>query len=81
MTKPETKYDIAREFSAGFCAALLPAPRSLSESDHWLSGYDAGYGLRGTKNEKLNGYLRSIGCEAMAIVRPAGSSSGPKRRK
>lgn len=69
MPNPETKYDIAKQWSAGFAAALLPSARSLSESDHWLSGYDAGYGLRGTKNEKLNGYLRSIGQEPMAVVR------------
>lgn len=67
--KPETKYDVAREFSAGFAAALLTQVRSLSESDHWLSGYDAGYSFRKDKNKRLNEYLVSIGHEPMAVVR------------
>lgn len=69
MTKAETKYDVAKEYSAGFAASLLPSTRSLSESDHWLAGWDAGYALRTAKNERLNQYLKRNGHEQMATVR------------
>lgn len=68
MTGKESKYDIAKQFSAGFAAALIPQGRNLSESDHWLSGWDAGYGMRAAKSEQLNLYLVSIGHEPMGTV-------------
>lgn len=71
MTTNESKFDVGKEWSAGFVASLLPAPRSLSESDHWLAGYDTGYGLRRQKSELLNKYLVSIGHEPMGVVRLA----------
>ena len=66
-----SKYDIARQFTKGFVAALTPDARSLSESDHWLAGYDAGYGLRAQKNELLNEYLVGIGYKPLDVIRPA----------
>lgn len=72
MSKPHrrlTKYDIADEFSRGFVAAVAMAScRLISESDHWLAGWDAGYSCRAHKNEKLNSYLVDIGHQPMAVV-------------
>jgi hypothetical protein len=67
--KKETKYDVAREFNDGVAAAILVRPRLRSASDHWLSGYDVGYGLRKEKNERLNEYLVSIGERPMGVLK------------
>lgn len=67
--KVMSKYDIAKEFSAGFCAALTPEPWCESNSQHWRAGYNAGYGIRKEKNERLNKYLASIGVETMGVVK------------
>lgn len=69
--KPENKYDVAKQFSAGYAACLTPLPRSLLESDHWIAGWDAGYSARRVKNDKLNEYLVSVGHEPMLEVRLA----------
>lgn len=66
--KRETKYDICKQFGAGYGACLAPLPRSLSESDHWLAGWDAGYAARKVKNEQLDRYLISIGHEPQAKI-------------
>jgi hypothetical protein len=65
----ESKYDVAKEFSRGFCAALLPCPRERSNTNHWLAGYDSGYSLRSEKNKQMNDYLVSIGREPMAVLK------------
>lgn len=60
----QTKYDICKQFSAGFAAALdLSATRSVisTGSAHWEAGYRAGYAMRPEKNFKLDAYLVSIG--------------------
>jgi hypothetical protein len=62
-------YEIARQYGNGFAAALIPQSRLLSESDHWLAGYDDGYAFRAAKNDRLNKYLVSIGKRPMANVR------------
>ena len=62
------RLDIMKQFSEGFAAALTPRSRSLSESDHWLSGWDAGYAFRKAKNERLDAYLVSIGMEPQAVI-------------
>jgi hypothetical protein len=67
----ETKYDVAKEFSAGFVASLKPSARLLSESDHWLAGWDAGYAFRDSKNSLMDEYLVSIGLGRMGVVRAA----------
>lgn len=64
-----TKYEIAKQFSEGLASSLAVHPRLLSESDHWLAGWDAGYSMRPKKNELLNEYLLSIGQEPMAVMR------------
>lgn len=71
QAKKPTTYDIAREFSDGVAAAILVRPRLLSASDHWLSGYDVGYGMRKEKNDRLNDYLVSIGEEPIGVVKLA----------
>lgn len=63
------KYDIAKQFSEGFCAALRPEPRGENKPKHWLAGWDAGYGVKSEKNRLLNEYLVSIGSEPMRMVR------------
>lgn len=63
------KFEISKEFSTGFAAALIPSPRLLSESDHWLSGWDAGYAFRAAKNEAMNKYLVSIGYEPWGTLK------------
>ncbi len=65
----ESRYGIARQFTEGFAAAIRFVPRILTESDHWLAGYDAGYPFRKHKNERLNEYLVVIGREPMEIIR------------
>lgn len=67
----EHVYKIVDEFTAGYVAAQIPQPRSLSESGHWIAGWDAGYAARKIKNEKIDEYLVSLGVEAQRIVRLA----------
>jgi hypothetical protein len=43
----------------------------LSESDHWLAGWDAGYAFRDSKNSLMDEYLVSIGLGRMGVVRSA----------
>lgn len=64
-------YEVHRQFSEGFAAAVLPRPREPDKGPHWLAGYDAGYAYRAAKNEKLNEYLISIGKPPQLILRPA----------
>lgn len=65
----QTKYDIAKQFTAGFVAAIaMTEARSLSESDHWIVGWDAGYLYRGEKTTLLNEYLVSIGRDPIRKV-------------
>lgn len=65
----EDKYEVARQWKAGFAAAICHAKdRLLSESDHWLAGWDAGYKLRHVRYASLNEYLISIGREPMGVV-------------
>lgn len=64
--------DICRQFSEGFSAALIPRARSLSESDHWIAGWDAGYEFRKNKNERLDAYLISLAMAPQAIINLAG---------
>lgn len=68
------KLDICREFSRGFADSVGLKSRSVSESDHWLAGYDAGYYCRKVKNEALDKYLVSIGQEPQAIIRPCNTA-------
>lgn len=65
------RFDIMKQFSEGFAAALTPRPRSLSESDHWIAGWDAGYGLRKAKHKRLDSYLVSIGQEPQLVIKLA----------
>ena len=69
----QSKYDIAKEYSAGFSAGLLPASRDDRKSDHWYHGYDDAYRSRCIKHALLNEYLRSIGVEQMGYVQLAGT--------
>mgnify|MGYP007071566294 CR=1 FL=1 len=62
-------YEIGKQWSAGFAASLLPSARLLSESDHWLAGWDAGYAFRKAKNERLNEYMVSIGEKPFGVVK------------
>jgi hypothetical protein len=63
------RYEIAKEFSAGFAAALIPSGIDPAKPSHWHAGYSAGYGLRTEKNRLLNEYLVSIGEKPLGIVR------------
>ncbi len=66
------RFDIMREWSSGFAAGITARePRSLSESDHWIAGWDAGYSLRGEKNKRLDAYLISLGMESQKIIKLA----------
>ncbi len=65
----ESKYEVAKEWYKGFAAVLQGSSRLMSESDHWLAGWDAGYRCRIDQREVLNDYLESIGMEPMRIVR------------
>lgn len=67
----QTKYDVAKEFSAGFCAAILPEAVDHSKSTHWHAGYAAGYSFRQNKNHALNEYLVELGYQPMAKIRLA----------
>jgi hypothetical protein len=63
-----SKYEIADEWNKGFrWAVCLLGPCMMSESDHWIAGYKAGYELRKQRGQLLNDYLTSIGVEQMAI--------------
>jgi hypothetical protein len=62
-------YTIADEFSAGFCAAIRPEPRRLTESDHWIAGWDAGYVVRKARTDALNAYLVSLGKRPLSVIR------------
>lgn len=62
-------YEIHREFTRGYVAAINVDPRQLSESDHWLAGWDAGYAARKQKNEALDAYLVSIGMKPQNQIR------------
>jgi hypothetical protein len=68
MTHVLSRYEIAKEFTAGYVAALIPATKELTESNHWLAGYDAGYRAREAKNAAINEYLGSIGLKPMAMI-------------
>lgn len=61
---------ICRDFTRGFADSVGLRPRRMSESDHWLAGYDAGYRCRVARNEALDKYLVSIGQEPQAVIRP-----------
>lgn len=65
----EHVYKIVAEFTAGYVAAQIPQPRPLSESGHWIAGWDAGYEARKARNEKIDEYLVSIGRKPLAAVR------------
>jgi hypothetical protein len=69
VVEAKSKYQIGKEFTAGFVAAIAVQSRSLTESDHWLSGWDSGYALRAERNKRLNEYLVHIGHEPMAVVK------------
>jgi len=68
MTKIESKYDVTKIYSRGFCAAMLPEPRNETNV-HWLAGYDDGYALRELKNVCMNEYLVKIGHQPIAMVK------------
>lgn len=65
------KFDIGKEFSAGFVAALTPQPIDPVASMHWQAGYAAGCSLRTEKGARLNSYLETIGVEKMHTAKPA----------
>ena len=68
----ESKYDICKQYSAGFAAALaLDASRVLfsNGNPHYEAGYKAGYATRPEKNTKLDAYLVSIGHEPQLEIR------------
>jgi len=67
--KPESKYDVGKEWTAGLLAGLSPLSKEKSDSLHWKAGYDFGYKSRKEwKHEALNAYLVSIGHEPMGYV-------------
>lgn len=63
------KYDIAKEFYAGFLAALMPLGCDDTKPAHWQAGYLAGYRIRAERSRVLNEYLASIGQEPMGIIK------------
>ncbi len=64
-----SKYAIVNDFVAGMVAGMtLHHHRSLSESDHWIAGWDAGYQMRADKNRRIDEYLISIGQEPQATI-------------
>jgi hypothetical protein len=62
------KYEIGKEWSNGFSAAIQPSAIDETASSHWMAGYTAGYEMRKIKNEKLNEYLVSIRSDPMFTV-------------
>ena len=74
------KFDIAEEFCAGYAAGVQPQQRLLSESGHWLAGWDAGYYARDVRTLKLNAYLTSLGVEEIhqiMVVSPVSIATPP----
>jgi hypothetical protein len=67
--KAESKYDVAKEYYRGVAAVFTGTARLLSESDHWLAGWDAGYSLRPRIHLLLNQYLTSVGHNPVDYVR------------
>lgn len=67
-----SKYEIAKQFSAGLVAALRPTAFRKMASKHWQAGYGAGYAMRAEKNLRLSDYLVSIGSKPMEIVTTQG---------
>lgn len=63
-----SKYEIAKQYSAGYVAGLTPLGFDESKGPHWLAGYTAGYDARAEKNRQLNEYLVSIGEEPIRTV-------------
>lgn len=64
-----SKYDVASDWYDGLGAVLTGKHRNECESDHWLAGWDYGYGLKADSRDALNQYLDSIGMKPMGIVR------------
>jgi hypothetical protein len=62
------KHIIANEFCKGYAACFAgDGMRRLSESDHWLAGWDAANKERIVRNQHLEAYLASIGVESVQI--------------
>lgn len=62
------RYDIMKDWSAGYVAALTPLPIDAEKSNHWHAGYTAGYHARKQRGEALDKYLVSIGLEPQVII-------------
>ena len=66
-TRPN-KFDVAKQWTAGYIVGLTPGAYEQNQSPHWQAGWNAGYASRAHKNIDLNKYLASIGCETMHTV-------------
>lgn len=68
----ENKFKIAKDYDAGFIAALMIEGFDGTQSDHWQAGYTAGYKMRKEKNKQLNLYLASIGVSQIHEIHTQG---------
>ena len=73
MGREMKRYDIMKDWSAGYVAALLPLAIDSEKSDHWHAGYTSGYHARKHRGESLDKYLVSIGLEPQVIISIADS--------
>lgn len=68
------RYDVMKQWSEGFVAALRPEFIDESKGEHWMAGYTAGYKLRGAKSQMLDEYLVRTGREPQAKIRLASAT-------
>jgi DNA-binding PadR family transcriptional regulator len=62
------KYDIAKQYRAGYAASIALESLGDDRSIHWVAGWNAGYRARMAAAETLNSYLSSIGCATMEVM-------------
>lgn len=76
MSARINKFDVADEYREGSIAFLSGHGLAEGKSLHWQAGFDS---MRQIKNtiwyERLNEYLRSIGCEPMHIFHIQGGET------
>jgi len=65
------RYDVADAWTQGFCDGIRPSCILPSASEHYVAGYEAGYGLRKQKNDLLNEYMVKVGMVPFGVVRLA----------
>ncbi len=72
-----TRFEVMKEWTAGFVAGIAPSGCDPTKGEHWQAGYLDGYKMRAAKGAALDQYLISTGREPQAKIRLAGSTVDP----